>query len=255
MSLYRCTADWEHSMYDDSDWHCVVYNDVTDRLERVMTGTTRFACGTSGNGGEIPMTDEMRPRAMAALVALYLDAFTRAEERNVNEPSIKLLLRGVKVRLSAAHKCQRKAKSVEAVTCEKCSGSGAWVNPRRSSDRRECFACKGTGKGQKVTRAKVTGENGKTEWERIEAGAVGTVQGQATFGTFYRNGYNQPDRNNTTVYVILDDGREIRCPAAKLRLDREMVDGAALLARATERAAGGGDAFYAPFATSGSSML
>lgn len=36
-------------------------------------------------------------------------------------------------------------KFVKSDKCSKCKGTGTWVNPNRSSDRRDCFGCQGSG--------------------------------------------------------------------------------------------------------------
>jgi len=56
-----------------------------------------------------------------------------------------------------------------------------------------------------------------------EAGESGAVIWKGAFGTFYRNGYNKPDRGNTRVGLKLDDGRVIFAGLDKFRLDREAL--------------------------------
>jgi hypothetical protein len=251
--LYRCCEDWEHSQYHDSDWYCVAYDAANDTLVRVETGSTRHAGGTSGLGGVIPMTDAMRPRALAALVRLYFGILTRQEQRDAETPSIALLAPGTQVRLLAPHRCMAKDKSTADITCPRCDGSGQWTNPYRPSDKRECRACKGSGKVQRTVRTRAKGGDGKQAWIKLAAGTVATVVSQATFGTFYRNGYNQPDRGNTTVYLRLADGTEAQAPAEKLRLDRDPPSEDVVLAMAQDAANRGG--YYPPFATARTSLM
>lgn len=252
-SLYRCCADWEHSQPDDSDWYCVAYDAKNDQLVRVETGSTRHAGGTSGLGGVIPMTDAVRPRAHAALVRLYFGILTRQEQRDAETPSIALLVPGTQVRFLVDHKCMAKDKSTESVTCPRCDGSGQWTNPYRRTDKRECRACKGTGKAQRTVRTRAKGADGKQAWVRLSAGTVATVVSQATFGTFYRNGYNTPDRGNTTVYLRLADGTEAQAPAEKLRLDRDPPSADKVLVMAQDAAERLG--YYPPFATARSALM
>lgn len=73
---------------------------------------------------------------------------------------------------------------------------------------------------------------GKIIWETFEAGLAGTVFRSDVYGTFYRNGYNQPGRFNTTVQFKLDDGRTVKAKAEALRLDREPPSDFALLKKA-----------------------
>lgn len=253
MTLYRCCEDWEYNGRDDSDWYCVTYNSETGEFVRVETGTTRFANGLRVNTGIVPMTQEFEAAAMAALVKRYAGMVRHKDECEVNEPSIDTLQRGVNVRFIEHHHCMQKDKAEEVVDCKKCGGSGQWTNPYRSSDKRECFACGGSGKAKKTTRTRAKGEDGKPVWIEIEVGSVGVVMGQATFGTFYRNGYNRPGRSNTTVYVKLADGREVQTPASKLGLTRSVMTDEQVQKEAERLADRIG--FYGPFATASISML
>jgi hypothetical protein len=63
-------------------------------------------------------------------------------------------------------------------------------------------------------------KSGGTPVEARE-GDVGEVFWHGAFGTFYRKGYNQPNRENTRVGLRLRDGQRIFIPLNKLRLDEE----------------------------------
>ncbi len=115
--------------------------------------------------------------------------------------------------------------------CQKCNGSGKWINPRNSNDKRDCFACKGS--GQHVG-AKVKSEDGKQVWDELPAGLAGSVIDWHSFGQFYASGYNKPGRNNTTVQFAIEGGKVVRASLSKLRLDQEYKDDAYLMARAEE---------------------
>lgn len=261
--FYRCCAEWEHNGYDDSDWFVVAFDATKNVLTRIGTGTTRFASSLHVSiPGLVGMTPEMAPRARAALVNMLAEKAVRAETSRVLEPKIETLTKGVRVRLTESHRCAKKT-SVES-PCPKGCDAGYWANPRNKEDRRPCFACKGAGKF--VRREKVivetTIERGKRKgekksgvaWENVAAGLCGEVIDRATFGTFHRGGYNRPDRHNTTVYVRLDDGREVQVSASKLRLDAEPAGESTIRAR-IEAAVPLPDgslfnAYYQPFATS-----
>lgn len=242
MTLYKLD-EWEHNGHDDSDWYAVVYNDETDALDRVTTGTTRFAEALHCGPAMLAPTPEVMVKAKAALARLLLASMQHVETVRVNEPGPEDIQKGARVRFLVDHSCMM--KDAQKGVCPKCKGSKCWTNPRNSADQRPCFGCKGTGE---VTTeyVKRKGADGKQEWHRIAAGATGEVRWSKAYGTFYRNGYNQPCRHNTTVLVVLDDGREVKAPLSKLRLDREIVD---MAATATAAAEGGG--FYGPFRTAG----
>ncbi len=269
---FRCCAEWEHNGRDDSDWYVVAYDVVEDRLCRIETGSTRYAHALRlVIPGLVSMTPEMAPKARAALVRMRYSWMRHAETVRVMEPAISTLKPGVRVRLTEAHRCAKKTATTTEEPCWKGCTNGQWVNPRNPKDRRPCFACKGTGKVAKVTREKVRveetttitrGKNkGQTKvktslaWEEIEAGSCGVAKAQSTFGTFYRNGYQEPDRSNTTIYMVLDDGREVQVPAKKLRLDCEPPSDRAVMAMVedTTPLPDGGmfNAYYTYYATAG----
>ena len=247
MALYELDQ-WEHNSVNDSDWYSVVYDTETNELRRVETGTTRFA-GDCYIGPAIKkeVPPEIRERATVALAALYFDYLKRNNAAHVATPEIDVLTVGTRVRVIA--KTRSAVKAFDLEPCIKCSGSGKWINPRNAQDARECFACKGTG-NHKANFRKVQGEYGKQVWNHIEAGTVGTVVGEVrSYGKFYRNGYNRPDRSNSTVAVKLDDGRELAIGCSKLRLDCEPLTDAELRVNARKWADQGD--FYSFFRTAG----
>lgn len=242
MTLYKLD-EWEYNGRDDSDWHAVVYNDETDTLDRVLTGTTRGANALHIGPPMLAPTPEILVKAKAALARILLSGMQHAETVRVNEPNPDDVPRGTRVRFLVEHSCMM--KDAQKGVCPKCQGSKCWENPRNPADKRPCFGCKGTGEvTEKFTRRKDAA--GKQEWHRIAAGVTGEVRWSKAYGTFYRTGYNQPGRHNTTALVVLDDGREVKAPLSKLRLDREIVD---MTATATAAAEHGN--FYGPFRTAG----
>lgn len=65
-----------------------------------------------------------------------------------------------------------------------------------------------------------------------KAGEVGEVFYSKAFGTFYRKGYNKPDRKNTRVGLRRLDGSTVFVPLAQCRLNREMLTAEQLAHRA-----------------------
>jgi len=55
------------------------------------------------------------------------------------------------------------------------------------------------------------------------AGEAATVIWIGAFGTFYRNGYNHPNRSNRRVGLKFDDGRVIFVALSKCKLAREVL--------------------------------
>lgn len=66
----------------------------------------------------------------------------------------------------------------------------------------------------------------------IPAGTVGEVFWCDAFGTFYRNGYNKPCRENRRVGMRLADGSSVYVALSACRLDREPMSDQELFERA-----------------------
>jgi hypothetical protein len=71
------------------------------------------------------------------------------------------------------------------------------------------------------SKEKARAADGKILRFTLPVDTVFTVQACTAFGTFYRNGYNKPNRSNRSVLSIAGDGQLYRIPLAKLRMDRD----------------------------------
>lgn len=232
-------TDWEINGYDDSDFMASYYDDVSNVIGFVCYGSTRFPSPTMisigggitsvvVNGENLLMPNaEMVEKARLHLENLIFFNLTEADKRLVDEPNVPDLKEGLGIRLTAKAKMQIR----ETEPCQKCSGSGKWINPRNANDKRDCFACKGT--GQHVG-AKRKNEQGKQVYEELPAGLSGTVVDWTSFGQFYASGYNKPNRENTTVQFRLADGKVVRASLSKMRLDRDYRTAEELRARARD---------------------
>lgn len=226
MSKFLLT-DWEINGHDDSDFMCSYYDDVANVIGFHEYGTTRcyaptnigiHSDGTTSvtvDGDVLRMpTAEVVEKARQVLEDRILALMVAADKRLVDEPDVDDLHDGLRVRLTEKARMQVR----QSEPCQKCNGSGKWVNPRNANDKRDCFACKGS--GQHVG-AKVKGDDGKQVWENLPVGTTGVVVEHRSFGTFYARGYNRPNRHNTTVSFRTDDGKVVRAGLSKLRLDRD----------------------------------
>jgi hypothetical protein len=220
-------CDWEDNGYDDSDFYGAYFDSETGTVKTMLIGTTRGAMPTPKEWSDMPLpTAEVVEEARQWLQGHIYGVIHAAEHRDAAEPSLALLGNGVRVKLTKAHRNVAK----ETEPCRKCSGTGYWVNPRNTEDKRECFNCNGTGEFKTRTRKK--DENGKQVYVAIAEGTEGVIVGSATYGTFYRNGYNKPGRHNTTLKVKLDDGTTVNVPAEKVKLATEPLTDAELAERA-----------------------
>jgi hypothetical protein len=225
MTKYLLT-DFELNGYDDSDFVCTYFDDVTKQVHAHKYGTTRAAAptmiGWNGNVSSVVIdgeaclypTPEAVEGARVWLEEYLLLRLQRADVDAVDQPQVKDLHEGLVVRLKEG--CRYALTTSEP--CHKCAGSGKWINPKNPSDARDCFGCKGTG-------AHITGKakdtNGKQLWQKLTAGQFGAVVDWRSFGTFYANGCNRPGPSNTTVQFRLDSGEIVRAGLSKLRLHRE----------------------------------
>ena len=265
MSKY-VLCDWEINGYNDSDFMLMYYDDVTNELKSFEYDTTRFAgcmCrsenalptppqGSSsyhlhaqleyntveaGKEGKYVVKEqgewllmptlEVVERARKVLEERAFQALTQVDKVMRDEPTPSDLHDGMKLYL------KERVRNQVSLTerCTKCNGTGKWTNPRNPEDKRDCFACKGQGT-HKVGKAK--GEDGKLKYETIEAGSVGEVVSFGSFGTFYRNGYNQPNRGNTSVVLRREDGTLFRASLEKCRMARDYATPESLRAKAVE---------------------
>jgi len=161
-------------------------------------------------------------------------SLTAVDKRLRDEPYPSDLSKGMLLRLTAGVRNQ----ITPTEPCKKCNGTGKWENPRNPADKRECFACHGQGthkmRGEDGRALKVKDAKGKLVYDIIPTDTVGEVVDWGSFGTFYRNGYNEPNRENTSVQLRTSEGRVFRATLAKCRQDRDYATPAALRKRAVE---------------------
>lgn len=154
--LYSVTNEWEHNGYHDSDWYVIAYDTEKDKVFQYETGTTRFA---DARRPVPPMAEGTILEA--AKVAHIRDTLTDLCKQAHYQLSHRHLKVGETVMV------ERTFTTSVRPTCDKCNGSGHWVNPKRESDKRSCFGCWGKGfkKVAKDDRTRVT----------LRAGTIGKV--------------------------------------------------------------------------------
>lgn len=213
-------GEWEDNGYHDSDFCAAIWDSETKSAEKVLVGSTRFAGGFEYPDTE-ELTEEVLEEARVWLENHIFDQLRAAEHRDIMEPDDAYA--GLRIQLLEDHRA--KPKSCES--CKKCGGSGAWVNPHRDDDIRDCFTCQGTG----TTRPRVVRG---TKIGTFDAGSRGKVLSCTAYGAFYRNGYNRRSRENRTCVIRLDSGIIIGIPLKKLRLEKEPVSDEELRKKACE---------------------
>jgi hypothetical protein len=200
MTLYKL-CDWEQNGYHDSYFKAALFDDSNNTIVGVEIGSTAF-----GGGRGLP---EPAPKGQTLVsayitlenhirVKLYQEALSRHNEPKPDDLKTDMILE-----TTSKIRCAKRNKDM----CQKCLGTGHWINPKNVKDKRECFAC--NGKGFHVSKV-------KGEWVRLDPHTPIIIDNWMSFGKFYRNGYNQPDRVNTTIYGHLTDGTIVTAKLAKL---------------------------------------
>ena len=209
MKFKLCT--WERNGYNDSDFYVHYWNDESGQVESMEYATTRFAGGFSLPSNLFSATPEALRDAFRYLVSTLCESLLRLNKLDVDQPND--VKHGESVVLYKNHTSQIKGYE----KCDSCGGTGAWKGVR------ECFRC--YGKGYRLSREayaekKATGKVKVIERRKLEVGTKAIVLTCTAYGTFYRKGYNKPNRFNRSAMVELEDGTVTRIPLEKLSLDR-----------------------------------
>ena len=230
-------CDWEINGYDDSDFMLVYFDAATNTLHEMMHGTTRFGSCTCDVGGfhvhgsaEHPAeplhfpTPAVVEAARLALARLAFGLLEREDKRQRDTPHHKELTVGMLVTTTANVRNQASSET----PCDKCEGSGKWINPRNAADERQCFACKGRGlcRGEKVRDA-----NGKLAWHSYAAGTTGEVLSVRVFGRRYQW---DTDPKQVSVCIRTAEGKVFTASLDKVRLARAYKSTEQLQAKADE---------------------
>lgn len=197
MNKYRICW-WEDNGYHDSYFHGVYFDEADGKLHSASLGATAYGGGIGFTDEYLLPTPEIVERARQCLAPLIFATLRAAEHRDVYTPGPRHVKRGWRFRLLVPHSFYLKA-------------AGG-------------FAKDAAGKRVKVS---------------LPAGTVVRASGDGAdfFGTTYKNGYNQPNRENTTVTALVPVGeglQHVRVPMNKLRQDVEPMTDEWLLNRAEE---------------------
>jgi hypothetical protein len=201
MKIQLC--HWEQNGYSDSDFYTAWYDSETDTIHADCVWTTRGVMTgdpTDKVGVRVNADDPILVKAYEYLEKYIRGALVADYTRRHMEPDVEDLRVGMTCEVTRKVKCANRADK-----CPKCNGTGHWVNPKNSADKRECFGCKGRG------------ANKSGGWLQIPAGTVVIVDSWESFGKFYRNGYNRPNRGNTTVSGKLVNGTVVTVKLENLK--------------------------------------
>lgn len=223
-------ADWEDNGYHDSYFYGVLFDTEKGELVKVSLGSTAYGGGYGFDADVALPTPEVLELARLELAKGIFKTLRTQEDMDVLTPRPCNVKKDRTFRLLEPHSFYVK----ETGPCPKCYGSGHWVNPHNKDDVRDCFACKGTGEVAGKGAFKKD-ENGKRVKVTLPAGTVLVALFDRVnfFGTEYRNGYNHPSRENSSV-TFRHGETLVRVPLHKLRQDIEPASDEALLDRADE---------------------
>jgi hypothetical protein len=218
-------CEWEINGYHDSDWMVATFDTETSEFGSRLVNSTRFGGGFEYE--DLVKPDQADPAhillAFECLQAKFFDQLRAEEFRRINNPQPSELKAGMGMVLAKA--CKHRAM----VKCEKCDGSGEWVNPKRDGDIRACFGCHGTGH---------TPGGKSAPWVKLEAGKRMVLKDWKSWGQFYRNGYNQPHGGNTTCMLVSEYGGH-KVKLDNLALDIEPLSDHDMMVRAHRKACTG----------------
>jgi hypothetical protein len=218
-------CEWEDNGYHDSYFYGAYYDDESNTIETCSLGATAFAMVETPAfySFDLP-TREALEKARLVLRDQIFPRLRAAEHADVLTPED--AKPGETLVTITPHKRQMKSPK----PCYKCDGNGYWQNPHNPIDKRTCFTCHGSGTvpgGEPMKDPK-----GKIIMETIPVGIRLTVISVKAYGSFYRNGYNRPNRDNRTVTGRDDAGSILHIPLKKLRHERDPMSDAELWERA-----------------------
>jgi hypothetical protein len=156
--LHRLT-EWEDNGTQDSDFWVSVYNDETNEVEAVLSGSTRFAGYAAGQGPDLgtPISDPaILQKALRVLADHIYKMLRDAEDRNVMEPVA--VERGTMVRL--LRDCKHKGDVTREGTVGRVFWSGAFGQFFRNGYNRP---------GRENTRVGINLEDGKAVYVALSA--------------------------------------------------------------------------------------
>lgn len=220
--LFAVSAEWEHNGYDDSDFYRAMFDWHTGELKKVETHSTRYGCGYFA-----VVTKEYAQRNK--LYGYVNHAYNPATQKFDIE-------NGIQVGLPVQWFVTPSAVPESVLSRAEAALAELIYRQLRAADDRDIFEPQNAERGQ-VLRLTEPHNSRKTK-QTLPAGTKIRVNDCSAFGTFYRNGYNHPSRENRSVIgtVLGHPETLLRVPLAKCRLDKEPLSDLELRQRAAELA-------------------
>lgn len=220
--LFAVSDEWEHNGYDDSDFYRTMFDWHTGELQKVETWTTRYGCGHSA-----VVTDEYAKRNnLTGYIAKDYNPNTQQWDKPV----------GVRVDLPVTWFVPPKQVPQSVWEAAERKLAEHIFNLIRAAELRDILTPQDAKQGD-ILRLSESHNSRKTK-QTLPVGTKIRVNDCTAFGTFYRNGYNHPSRENRSVIgtVLGHPEKLVRVPLNKCRLDKEPMPDAELRARAVELA-------------------
>lgn len=222
--LYAVSDEWEHNGYDDSDFYRTMYDPNTDEIKKVETRSTRYGCGYFA----VVTKEYAHKHGLYGYVNHAYNPVTRQYD----------LENGIQVSLP-----------VQWFVFPKDTPEQVWNRAEqllaehiyqliRNAELRDVFEPQDAKFGTVLRLTEAHTHKDKTTGAKttVAAGTVGEVFWCGAFGTFYRNDYNHPNRDNRRVGLRLLDGSKVFVPLKKCRLHKEPMTDSELRQRAEELA-------------------
>jgi len=221
--LYAVSDEWEHNGPQDSDFYRTMYDPNTDTLRKVETWSTRYGCG------------------YFAVVT-----FEYAKQNNLhgyqNHPvemgtGRVLPPNGIQVALPVARYVPKENVPERVLQRAQELLAALIYNLIRAAEHRDILEPKIVAHGNWVS---LTEEHNSRKTKQVlPVGTEIRVNSCQAYGTFYRNGYNRPGRENSSIVGTVKGHVEtlVRVPLSKCRLAKPLMSDEELRKRAVELAA------------------
>lgn len=220
--LYAVSDEWEHNGYDDSDFYRAMYDPNKGTLDKVMTWTTRAGCGSFA----VVTKEYAHKHGLAGYINHAYNPATKQYDLE-NGIQVSLPVYWFVEPKDTPERVWQQAEQLLAEQIFQCL---------RLAEHRDILQPTNAIPGDTLQLLEAH-RSIKTK-QTLPVGTKIRVNDVQCFGTFYRNGYNQPGRHNRSVIgtIVGQPEKLVRVPLEKCRMDKEPMSDAELRARAVELA-------------------
>lgn len=193
---------YERNGFNDSDGFMIYLDTDNMEINEELFWTTRFYSTRNPSYFCTKLeewTDDRIFFVKEWLTEKHIEIIRYREDKDINYPDVQS---GDVVVLNRPHKNRIKTKFL--VECTSCFGSGKWINPRNSSDVRDCFTCSGTGK--------------KASYKYVKGNGSRSFLPGTKFKVISKYVLQRHNTKHITVKGFTNIGQFIQAPIEKLNL-------------------------------------